>query len=84
MPDHQLVLDVCVSKGSTVGQAITQSGISAHFADIDIRNHSVGIFGKAVSLGHVLQAGDRVEIYRALINDPKQARRLRAGNNRQR
>jgi uncharacterized protein len=78
MPDKQVILDLRVKKGSTVEQAIRQSGVLAHFADIDIHAHSVGIFGKLVAMGHVLQAGDRVEIYRALINDPKQARRLRA------
>jgi uncharacterized protein len=78
VPDKQLILSLRVVNGSTVEQAIRQSGISTHFVDMDIRGQAVGIFGKPVAMGHVLQAGDRVEIYRALINDPKQARRLRA------
>ncbi len=80
LPDRQVMLSLHVAKGTTVEQAIRQSGITIRFPEIDLGRQSVGIFGKVVGLTHVLQAGDRVEIYRGLINDPKLARRKRALN----
>ena len=62
----------------TVEQAIECSGILNEFTGIDLAVNKVGIFGMQVRLSHRLQPGDRVEIYRPLIINPKQARRLRA------
>ncbi len=62
----------------TVEQAIYLSELLAHFTEIDLASNAVGIFGRRVTLDALLQDGDRVEIYRPLLLDPKQARRRRA------
>lgn len=76
-PDKQLILTVHVMPGSTAQQAIEQSGIVQKFPEIDLGKTKVGIFGKLGKLDAVLKAGDRVEIYRPLIADPKEVRRQR-------
>ena len=77
-PDKQLILPVNIDEGTTVGGAIVQSGIMMKFPDLDIENSKVGIFGKVTKMTTVMQDGDRVEIYRPLIADPKEVRRKRA------
>ena len=77
-PEKQLIMPVNVDAGTTVGGAIVQSGIMVKFPDLDIENSKVGIFGKVTPMTTVLQEGDRVEIYRPLIADPKEVRRKRA------
>lgn len=79
-PDKQLIVPVTLARGSTLQQAVFESGITAHFPEIDPANQAMGIFGQAVSEPalHQLRDGDRVEIYRPLIIDPKQARAERA------
>ncbi len=64
--------------GIDVREAIEQSGLLQQFPEIDLDINKVGIFGKVVKLDHVLNDADRVEIYRPLIADPKQARKRRA------
>ncbi|MES9902856.1 MAG: RnfH family protein [Sedimenticola sp.] len=76
--DEQLILTVTGEKGITVEQAIEQSKISEHFPEIDPAGAKVGIFGKAAKMSAELKPGDRVEIYRPLIADPKEARKKRA------
>lgn len=78
LPDRQILLTLEVPDACTVGQAIVLSGILQHFPNIDLKRNKVGIFGQLTDLQHLLQAGDRIEIYRPLIKDPKEARRLRA------
>jgi putative ubiquitin-RnfH superfamily antitoxin RatB of RatAB toxin-antitoxin module len=82
-PDAQVILSVTVAPGSTVGDVIEQSGILRQFPEIDLRANKVGIFGKLSSLRAPVLAGDRVEIYRALIADPKEARKQRAARGKQ-
>jgi len=79
-PGRQALLRVEVPAGCTVGQAIDLSGIREQFADLRIEADAVGIFSRKVPLDHELQDGDRVEIYRPLIADPKEARRKRANS----
>lgn len=81
-PDKQLILPVNVDIGTTVGGAIVQSGIMMEFPELDIENSKVGIFGKVTVMTTVLKDGDRVEIYRPLIADPKEVRRKRAAENK--
>lgn len=78
--ERQVLLAVQVPVGSTVYQALLISGIGQAFAQLDLATCPVGIFGKRVSdpQVRVVQAGERVEIYRALLADPKEIRRLRA------
>lgn len=77
-PKEQLILAVNVVKGTTVDEAIQKSGILSKFSEIDTSKNKVGIFGKAVKNTTVLKEGDRIEIYRPLIADPKEVRRQRA------
>lgn len=77
-PERQCVLDLSVPKGTTARQAVHASGIDAMFSGIDAETAPIGIYGRAVDDEHFLQEGDRVEIYRPLIIDPKEARRQRA------
>ncbi|MGB1581824.1 MAG: RnfH family protein [Nevskiales bacterium] len=77
-PDDQAILTVDVPAGAEIGEAIKRSGIVERFPEIDVDNSKVGIFGKAMPMTQPLKAGDRVEIYRPLIADPKESRRQRA------
>ena len=79
-PKKQLIIPVKVSKGTNIKQAIEKSGIQKEFADIDLNNNHVGIFGKKTTLDHVLDEKDRIEIYRPLIIDPKEQRRKKAAD----
>ena len=74
----QTILLLQVKSGTTVGEAINQSGILKQFPEINLGLNKVGIFGKLARTDTVLSNRDRVEIYRALIADPKEARRRRA------
>ena len=75
---EQLILTVPARQGITVAQAIEASCIVEHFPEIDLDTVKVGIFGKAAKKDAELKPGDRVEIYRPLIADPKEARKKRA------
>lgn len=70
------VLALSVLEGCTAFQAIVQSGIAQSFPDINLAALTIGVFGRRVALEYPVQAGDRIEIYRPLLNDPK-TRRLR-------
>lgn len=78
LPDEQNLQTLDVADGCTVAQAITESGILQRYPMLAAEEFKVGIFSKIVELDHILKAGDRIEIYRELIIDPKEARRLRA------
>lgn len=77
-PQKQLILECEVEPGITVRDAVRRSGIDQHFPGLDLENCELGIFGKAVAADHELTDGDRIEIYRPLIADPKEIRRQRA------
>lgn len=82
LPTEQLILELHMPAGSTVQEAIDKCGILQRFPEIDLARNRVGIFSKLVSLETLLHEGDRVEIYRPLLIDPKQARRARANKNK--
>lgn len=67
-----------VDPGATIGEAIERSGVLEAFPDINLTTQPVGIFAKKKTLDTVLRARDRIEIYRALVADPKESRRKRA------
>lgn len=77
-PAEQVILPVRVPESATVRQAIEASGVLRRFPDIDLAKTKVGIFGKLSKLDTALRAKDRVEIYRPLIADPKEVRKMRA------
>lgn len=70
-PGQQIWLNIEVPDESTVTDAIDRSGILKQFPHIDLATQKVGVFGRLVKLNAVLKAGDRVEIYRAIIADPE-------------
>lgn len=78
LPEVQSIYRVHVAEHATVRQAIDASALRADHPDLDLSAHRVGIFGKAVAQDRPLGDGDRVEIYRPLQADPKDARRRRA------
>ncbi len=75
--DNQQILSLSVDKGTTLEQAVEQSGILRMFPEIDLKVNKIGIFGKLGKKTAEIKAGDRVEIYRPLIADPKEVRRKR-------
>jgi putative ubiquitin-RnfH superfamily antitoxin RatB of RatAB toxin-antitoxin module len=77
-PKKQALLEVVVEKGATVEQAILASGIVKRFPDINLEVLKVGIWNRTCKLTDLPKKGDRIEIYRPLIADPKEARRRRA------
>jgi putative ubiquitin-RnfH superfamily antitoxin RatB of RatAB toxin-antitoxin module len=77
-PEEQLILKLDVLPGTTLRQAIEQSGILERFPEIDLSQLKAGVFGKLKKLDQTLHEGDRVEIYRPLIADPKEVRKQRA------
>jgi len=76
--EEQLIIRLDVPPGTTLRQAIEQSGILERFGEIDLGDAKVGVFGKLRKLDETLRGGDRVEIYRPLIADPKEVRKKRA------
>jgi putative ubiquitin-RnfH superfamily antitoxin RatB of RatAB toxin-antitoxin module len=78
--DRQELIKLGVPKGTTVLGAVAASGIAQRFAELDLAQCPLGIFGKVVADPQVrqLEEGDRVEIYRPLLADPKEIRRMRA------
>lgn len=77
-PAEQVIIKLYVLRGTTLAEAVRMSGILQRFPDIDPDKSKVGIFGKINKPDYVLREGDRVEIYRPLIADPKEVRRQRA------
>jgi len=80
MPDRQELRSIEMTAGSTVTEAIMKSGLPDLFEGFELDLDKVGIFGNKVSADQMLQHGDRVEIYRPLVADPKEVRRQRALN----
>jgi len=78
LPGKQVILGMDVVPGATLEEVIRASGILDRFPEIDLGKNKIGIFGKLGRLGDTLLAGDRVEIYRPLIADPKEVRKQRA------
>lgn len=80
LPDEQKIVSLRVQDDCTVYEAIVQSRIVEYFTEIDPERDPVGIFGKAVKdpKHTLLNEGDRVEIYRPLLADPKEVRARKA------
>ena len=78
LPEKQYLQKVALEEGATVEQAIVASGIMKLRPEIDLSSNKVGIWSRAVKLKDAVHDGDRVEIYRPLIADPKALRRQRA------
>ena len=77
-PEEQVLMAVIVDEGATVADVIAASGIQSRFPALDIATMPAGIWGKPVSKDSIVRQGDRVELYRPLEIDPREARRQRA------
>ncbi len=79
-PDKQQIVEVEVPEGATAIEAVKLSGITDIFPEIDADAIDMGVFGKVIKdpVAHQLREGDRIELYRPLKIDPKQARLNRA------
>ncbi|ACR28452.1 RnfH family protein [Burkholderia glumae] len=82
LPTQQTLIDLDVPENTTVRAAIEASGIVARHPEIDLSVAKTGVFGKLAPLDAVLRDGDRVEIYRPLVVDPKAARQRRVDKTR--
>lgn len=82
LPKRQYLRQLVLEEGSTLEQAIRASGLLALRQDIDLDVNKVGIFSRPAKLEDKLSDGDRVEIYRPLLIDPKELRRQRADRTR--
>jgi len=79
-PDKQLLLSVVLAKDDSVQQVIDKSGVLKQCPEIDLSTMPVGVFGKTCKLDKRVEAGERIEIYRPLLQNPMDARRNRAVN----
>ena len=77
-PGKQSLLAFQVACGTTARQAVLQSALPTEFPHVDFAAATIGIFGKKVKDSAQLREGDRVEVYRALLIDPKENRRRKA------
>ena len=82
LPKKQKLIELLVKPGTTALQAAKQSDICQHFPELDLTCASMGIFGQTLGVkgladpqSYQLKAGDRIEIYRPLISDPKEVRK---------
>ena len=80
-PSQQILIPLQVEPGTTIQQAIQQSKILEHCAEIDLGTMAVGVFGEVKALNALVEENDRIEIYRTLLHDPKELRRQRAEQN---
>ena len=78
LPDRYYLKCFKVDEGTMIQTAILQSGILQQFTEIDLRENKVGIYSRPAKLTDQLKDGDRIEIYRPLLADPKEIRRKRA------
>ena len=80
LPDSQAIISLDVPEGTTLIEAVRESGIVEHYPEIDLEKSRMGIFSKLKKTDVELREGDRVEIYRPLIADPKEVRKQRAAD----
>lgn len=78
LPHKYYLKKLQVEKGTIIQAAIFQCGILQEFTEIDLRENKVGIFSRPAKLTDIVNEGDRIEIYRPLLADPKEIRRKRA------
>lgn len=78
LPDRQLLRRVSLPAGATVAAAIAAAGFENEYPGV-VEQDRIGIFSRRATLQQPVREGDRIEIYRPLALDPKDARRRRAG-----
>ncbi|EIG26201.1 RnfH family protein [Haemophilus paraphrohaemolyticus] len=77
-PERYFLKKLTLENPITIQNAIVQSGVLEKYTEIDLRQNKVGIFSRAAKLTDIVENGDRIEIYRPLIADPKEIRRKKA------
>jgi hypothetical protein len=82
LPERQKVISLRLPAGSTVQQAVEQSGLLVTHPEVNLAQNKLGIYAKLVKPDATLRDRDRVEIYRPLIADPKEVRRKRAAEDK--
>ena len=80
LPGKQVLKKMNVQNGCTAREAVCQSALDEIFSELDLQTAPLGIFGKSVKDETLLRDKDRIEIYRPLLIDPKEARRKRVQN----
>lgn len=80
--ESQEIIDLLVKPNTTIEQVIENSGVLTKHPEIDLKSHDVGVFSQLKSLDYIVKSGDRIEIYRPLIADPKAKRREKAEQNK--
>lgn len=78
LPRVQKVIKLAVTPDTQVQEIIEQSGVLELFPEIDLKKNKVGVYSRNVKLDATVRDGDRIEIYRPLVADPKEIRRKRA------
>ena len=79
LPDKQRIVALSVEKGCSPLEAVERSKIAELFPGVDMTDAKLGVFGKAIKPdSYVLRPGDRIEVYRPLLVDPKEVRKKRA------
>jgi putative ubiquitin-RnfH superfamily antitoxin RatB of RatAB toxin-antitoxin module len=81
--NEQKIYTVTVKEGSSINDVIQESEILSHYPEIDLTINKVGIYNQIKKLDDKVKNGDRVEIYRELIANPKEVRLLRAQKQRE-
>jgi putative ubiquitin-RnfH superfamily antitoxin RatB of RatAB toxin-antitoxin module len=79
LPQRQVLRTLELQDGSTVGDAILRSKLAREFPEADFDQLQAGVWGRPVERSQLLNDGDRVELYRPLAMDPREARRLKVG-----
>jgi len=82
LPQRQRIATLEVPAGTTARRAVELSGLADAFPEVDFNNCSLGVFGRVMADDYNVIAGDRVEIYRPLLNEPREARRAAAAQGR--
>jgi putative ubiquitin-RnfH superfamily antitoxin RatB of RatAB toxin-antitoxin module len=75
LPEKQSLQTLRIEAGVTVGGVIEKSGLLAAFPDQSLAEMTLGVWGREVEKSRIVKAGDRIEIYRPLQLDPREARR---------
>ncbi|MBY5992666.1 RnfH family protein [Ferrimonas balearica] len=78
LPEEVFLRKLTLPTGTTAEEAIRASGVLERYPEIDLGAQKIGIFSRTVKLGQVLSDGERVEIYRPLLADPREVRKRRA------
>lgn len=77
-PELQKAVSLRLSAGATAREAALASRLDRYFPGLDLAGGSIGIWGRVVTDATPLHDGDRVELYRPLVMDPREQRRRRA------